>query len=239
MFYIRQCQKQKWLIHVWPKDNPEGEKYVPFRCCSWRHKGECRRWKGSQDFARVKEAILAHDHWLHVVLTYQYTPDLDIQALFRRGLHDWAKLRKRTQRRYGNYLYIQTWEVTRKGCPHCHMSVSNSELWHAAESIPPGADYHVRQKIAKRNWINLLQKQAVACGFGEVGWISRIRNAGEMAGYLTKLARELTGTGKEYQIPVDAPAHFRRLRASVGLLPPIHHNPDWTGELIGEHGEVL
>jgi hypothetical protein len=43
-----------------------------------------------------------------------------------------------------------------------------------------------------------------------------------MAGYLVKLARELVGADNKSQIPWDAPPHFRRLRATRGLLPPVH-----------------
>ena len=52
-----------------------------------------------------------------------------------------------------------------------------------------------------------------------------------MAGYLTKLARELTGAGVKSQVPVNAPRHFRRIRASAKLLPPRKKNPDITGIL--------
>jgi hypothetical protein len=53
-----------------------------------------------------------------------------------------------------------------------------------------------------------------------------------MAGYLVKLTRELTGAGPKNQIPVNAPRHFRRLRASKGLLPPRKKNDHVTGALV-------
>lgn len=69
-----------------------------------------------------------------------------------------------------------------------------------------------------------------------------MRSQERMAQYLRKKASELVGGGKKsYQIPINAPPRFRRLRASCKLLPPIHHNPDWTGELhlYTKEGEVL
>lgn len=53
-----------------------------------------------------------------------------------------------------------------------------------------------------------------------------------MAGYLVKLARELTGSARKDQVPVDAPSHFRRLRASRGLLPAAFTGSgEYTGEM--------
>jgi len=52
-----------------------------------------------------------------------------------------------------------------------------------------------------------------------------------MAGYLTKLSRELVDANGKGQIPYDAPPHFRRLRASRGVLPKPHKS-NLTGWLV-------
>jgi hypothetical protein len=61
---------------------------------------------------------------------------------------------------------------------------------------------------------------AVASGFGYKLAIKRLYDSAGIAGYLSKVSRELTGSGAKSQIPVDAPPHFRRIRASRQTLPP-------------------
>jgi hypothetical protein len=69
-------------------------------------------------------------------------------------------------------------------------------------------------------------------GFGWRCWGEQLSGKSEaIAGYLTKLSRELTGAGPKGQIPIDAPRHFRRLRASRKTLPP-RRKSDWTGRLV-------
>lgn len=219
MDYISACAGRAWTLQTWPKAEPWDTHESHFRCGSWRHAGPCRQFKGAQDFVRIKEAIESHRFWMHIVLTYPTWVGRDIAALYRHGLRDWSKLRKRTQRRYGDYKYIQVWEQTRKGFPHCHMAVSCARLFDGC-GLDPIKNFH-----------GLLRDQATASGFGKIGWCEPIRSAGAMAGYLGKLCREMTGCGKDYQIPTNAPKGFRRLRASVRLLPPVAHNPEITGFL--------
>ena len=83
----------------------------------------------------------------------------------------------------------------------------------------------------KRSW---LEPAAVACGFGPICHLGPIQGTERMAGYLTKLARELTGAAIKNQIPVNAPRHFRRLRASRGMLPPRMKSAEYTGKLVRE-----
>lgn len=231
MKYIKACECRQWHLRVWPRavddkgeitEQPEQAIAVPFRCRSWRHEGECREWKGSQDFARIREAIASRAFWCHMVVTYRNPGGEPDDAVFRKCVFHWAKLRKRIVRRFGKIQYIQTWEVHRSLWPHVHIAISNRNLQEAAVWEP------------KTNWIRLLLRSAHECGFGYVGWLEPLRSQDELAGYLVKIERELTGTGKEYQIPLNAPKNFRRLRASVRLLPPPYKNPDYTGELVKE-----
>lgn len=80
----------------------------------------------------------------------------------------------------------------------------------------------------RREW---LEPHAVDCGFGQRTWIEAIEGTDGMAGYLTKLSRELTGAQGKDQIPEDAPAHFRRIRASVRTLPPVRRS-ELTGRMV-------
>ena len=228
MLYIEKCEVQAWHLETWPKNGDGEHQCHPYRCGSWRHAGDCRLHKAQQDYSRIRDAIASRTHWLHVVLTYPTWTSEDVKALYRQGLHDWAKLRKRTKTRYGEYKYIQVWERTRKGYPHCHMAVSCERLFSECGSDPI------------RNFHNQLRDAAVECGFGKIGWCERIDSPEIMSKYLSKLCEEISGNGKDYQTPTNAPKNFRRLRASVRLLPPIRKNPDMTGvlRLYALDGEV-
>jgi len=91
------------------------------------------------------------------------------------------------------------------------------------------------------NFWELLRVPAVECGFGKIGWCKKIFPGSHMAEYMSKLCREISGTGKDYQTPTNAPKGWRRLRASVRMLPPVYKNPDISGFLrfCNLHGEIL
>lgn len=122
--------------------------------------------------------------------------------------------------KWGPIEYIQTWERHRSGWPHVNVLVSNGPL---AKACAGWGWVDVR-----RDW---LIHEAVASGFGKVVYIKPMEDRLKMAGYLTKLAQELTGAGFKNQVPRNAPHHFRRLRASRGLLPKPYKDPDLTGAL--------
>lgn len=217
--YIQACECGGWHLNLWRWDDTNDRVNVAFKCRSWRHEGACRLWKGAQDFVRCKEAIEKWDYWCHVVLTFRPVVGVTPAMLFKDGIRRWSKLRKRVERQYERMKYIQTWEVHRSGMPHVHLAISNVKLWETSLSTP------------RKNWEKTLQEHAVACGFGEIGWVEPIRSKHAMAGYLTKLSRELTGTGVKLQVPTNAPKHFRRLRSSRSLLPPVHRGIEFTGVL--------
>lgn len=217
--YVIACECGAWHLETWKKASPDQKTKMAFKCRSWRHEGACRLWKGAQDFTRCKEAIEKWDFWLHLVLTFARPKGLTSRQMYLEGKERWSVLRKRIVRAFGKIKYIQTWERHRTGHPHVHIALSNCELFESAVATP------------RENWENILQSNAVECGFGSIGWLERLNSKVRMAAYLAKLARELTGRGKDYQVPVNAPKNFRRLRASVRLLPPVHKDPDLTGLL--------
>jgi len=219
MKYVTACEIDAWTIETWPKDDPDLHSFRVFRCHSWRHRGECQVWKGQQDYTRIKDALDSRDFWMHVTLTYPLHQYSDIKKLYSWGCVHWSKLRKRLHRRFGKFEYIQIWEVTRRDVPHCHMAVTSERLYSECGRDPIN------------NFHRLIQEAAIECGFGKVGWCEKIRSRVGMSGYLLKLERELTGKAKGCQIPIDSPPHFRRLRASRGLLPPVLKDPDITGAL--------
>lgn len=220
MRYVHACERCLWHLRVWHPSAPMDVKRVPFRCRSWRHPGECCLWKGAQDWTRVKEAISTRSDWTYIVLTYSQSDWQNWKDQYVASCQIFSALWKRLTRKFGRSQYIQTWERHQRGGLHCNVLIGNSTIFQSVRD-----DY----THFKRRW---LRPNAVACGFGKINYATTFRKgtADSLAGYLTKLARELVGAGTKGQIPFDAPPHFRRLRASRGLLPPILKS-EMTGTL--------
>lgn len=217
---IEACQDGSWSLATWKKADGEDPKASPFRCRSWRHEGDCRAECGACDFARISQALGEHGHWTYIVLTYPAKEWPDVARLFRFGLVSWARLRKRLIRQYGNILYIQTWEIHNSGYPHVNVVISSEPIQSAAAAE------------AKPDYPKFLSPLAKECGFGWKCYAEPMKSPDALAGYLTKLALELTGAARKNQIPINAPRHFRRIRASRGLLPKRFKNEDYTGQLF-------
>lgn len=216
---ISACKAGTWSILTWKKDGTGTITATPFRCKSWRHSGECRAWCGACDFARISTAIAQHDGWVYINLTYPHHDWPRVAELFRFGVVSWSRLRKRLTREYGPIKYIQTWEIHKSGYPHLNVLVCNRVLFDRVHHD------------AAREKRTVLVPGAVACGFGKECWLESMRDRSRMAGYLTKLALELTGADIKDQVPVNAPPHFRRIRASRGLLPKRIKDDTITGTL--------
>jgi hypothetical protein len=173
------------------------------------------------DWWRVKQALEKRDDWVYIVLTFAQggTEEERFKTYYLAG-KCWDLLRKKLTWRYEVIAYIQTWERHKKGGCHANLVIGNPQICYQVEQ-----DW----KAWRRNTLIPL---AVSSGFGPVAWVERAdRKGGRLAGYLTKLANELTDSGGKDQVPVDAPPHFRRIRASRGLLPK-KPDPDLTGELV-------
>lgn len=214
------CEQGDWTILTWNNEDGSNPRVMPFKCHSWRHAGECRDFCGACDFARVSEAIRSRQHWTYAVLTYPARQWPDVAELFRFGVIHWSRLRKRLIRRYGAIEYIQTWEVHKSGYPHVNVVISNEELYNSTVS---------NHFLVKKEEIDPMCHEV---GFGFCRWLEPLRDNDRMAGYLVKLGLELTGHARKNQTPVNAPRHFRRLRASRGLLPKRLKNDKITGQLL-------
>jgi hypothetical protein len=220
MRYIDACQNQEWSVATWGRADGEDPRVRPYRCGSWRHEGDCRAACGACDFARIMQALSEHTNWTYFVFTYPCREWKSAQALYRFGLHSWGALRKRIVRKFGKILYIQTWEMHRNGKPHVNVVISNPEISRLACE---------NYRALRREWFipNL-----VDIGFGRRCWIKPLYDQERLAGYLTKLGLELHGATNKDQIPINAPKHFRRLRASVRLLPKRFRDDTITGQLF-------
>jgi len=217
---IRACAGKSWTIATWRKDGTGKPQARRFECRSWRHSGECRRWKGAHDYARIRKAIADNPGgWVYMVLTFDPSKWKNEWAAYRGAIKCWAKLRKRIVREFAQMAYLQTWERHKGGFPHVNILIRNQAV----------ADECAKHDPNKWRW---LKDNAAQCGFGWKTWIEPMKRPDAMAGYLTKLSRELVGADSKDQVPVNAPRHFRRLRASRGLLPPPQKNAEVTGCLI-------
>jgi len=214
---VKACAEQRWHLHLWDPANPadHGRRF-PWFCRSWRHEGDCRLWKGAQDFQRVKQALAGKSTWTYLVLSLPQATYRNQWSMFRGGLFLWAKLRKRITREYGPFEYIQTWERHQKGGPHVNIVIESQVF--QDQCYTRGREY-------RHDWLG---NHAEQVGFGWWYAVRPMYNRAGLAWYLTKLDAELIGAGQKNQVPVNAPPHFRRLRASRGTLPPV-----MRGELTG------
>lgn len=162
------------------------------------------------------------DHWVYLVLTLIHSNYVNEWAAYNAGYFHWKKFSKRLVRLFGALAYVQTWERHKSGFPHANVAIHNEEIWQRCKGD------------GWRGFRQLLKPMLVECGFGYVVHVAPLRPGGSLTltGYLTKLSRELTGAGVKDQIPLNAPPGFRRLRASRGLLAPIHRPGDHQGALL-------
>lgn len=227
MKYIEACKECKWHLRIWPKGNPENGWECVYRCKSWRHDGECSQWRASQDFSRIVEAVQTRNDWTYTVFTYPTNDWPDKAKLYKFGVVSWSRLRKRMVERFGKFAYIQTWEAHKSGYPHMNCLIGNPELWKLAKNYPHKANGKNLSLVE-----SIVSHMAKPCGFGWKVYVDAVRSREGMSDYLVKQCEELTGAGQKDQRPLAAPPHFRRIRASRGLLPPIRHNPELTGQML-------
>jgi len=239
--YINACRVGAWSIVTWPVADPSEVKFRKFKCRSWRHEGECSRWKGAQDFARIASALKENrGSWTYIVQTFARDREFRNPYEAYKGLYFcWAKQRKRIFRKWKDFKYITLVEKHRdrtdketgeiiQGWPHLNILIRNEALAKACA----GDGW----KSVRRNW---LEPVAKACGFGMRTWIEPVRGSEKMAGYFVKLCGTAGELSKPSQSPDNAPKNFRRLRASQGLLPLPYKNPDFTGCLEKEPLEIV
>ena len=180
---VEMCESGSHVLVLWDKLTGRPS-MSPFRCNSWRCP-RCQRFKGAQDFVRVRNAILKHgDSWVYLVLTMVPGEYFDDCAAYEAGYSNWKKLSKRLIRAFGPLSYVQTWEAHKSGFPHVNLVIQNRLITEACSGD------------GWRSWRQWLIPHLRACGFGRVVHVQALRSGtgAGLAGYLTKLSRELTGS---------------------------------------------
>jgi hypothetical protein len=239
---VEACEREDWSLLSWPSDvswdpktgeisNPSGSEPVRrrFLCGSWRCR-RCSRWRGAIDWARCAEAVASRTWWLYLVLTFDPAAYSGPWEAFQQAGQNWHHhLKPALQAKGGKLAYLQTWEQHQSGWPHANLILTGDRLQRFVEQLgieDGSVTKHGKTRRTKfpRGFRDWLVSKATAAGFGSVLWVEVIDDEvpEALAGYLTKLARELTGApggAKGDQSPTMAPRHFRRIRASRGLLP--------------------
>ncbi len=236
--YVHACENEAWHLHLEPFDHATGElgmpMRVPFKCHSWRHQGDCRRWIAAQNYSRISKALEPKRprDVLLMVLTLKPSEWRDRWEAFAELSARWRSLLKAITRTYGTRRpdridskgkahkrpnvtpdWVATVEIHKSGWPHMNVVLVSPVL----------ADEKQARALA---W---LKRHAVMCGFGPMASLERARSKGKVANYIVKVAGE-TDSGapratvgevaKISQLPINAPPHFRRLRSARGFLPP-------------------
>lgn len=250
------CEREAWTLLSWPAgaslDRATGELVAegepvrrPFLCGSWRCR-RCALWRGAVDWTRCRDAVCARPWWLYIVLTFDPSAWASPWDAYREAGRCWNDhLRESLRSRVGRFGYLQTWEAHVNRWPHVNMLLCGDSLreWVEGSGVVEKdhlSPYSGRSRRCQfpRAWRRWLRDAAQRAGFGPVAWVEVIapENPDALAGYLCKLARELTGApggAKGEQSPVDAPKGFRRIRASRGILPPTHKpTGNYTGALL-------
>lgn len=234
---INACEREAWSLTLWPKAGEEAgqPKRIPFLCGSWRCR-RCAAWRGAVDWRRCSKAVTGRDWWLYVVLTFDPTAYADKWEAFKEAGRCWNNsLRESFRHKAGKVEYLQTWEATRNGWPHVNIVLTGDNLRDVVEAGGiQRREHRGRTCLFPREFRRWMRDAAQRAGFGPVAWAEVLAPEAKeaMAGYLVKLATELVGAAnkKGDQSPVQAPRHFRRIRASRGLLPAGPKGTgDWTG----------
>jgi hypothetical protein len=182
-----------------------------------------------------------------VVLTFDPKAWSSRWDAYKRGAWLWDhRLRRRLERRHGKLSYVQTWERHASGWPHLNLLVSSDELREHVSALPSEHREDANAGHGKGrlcHWTAYrreLGPLVEGSGFGQRLWCEIVDSRQSLASYLAKIAEEFSRAAFKVgdQRPLGAPPHFRRVRASRGLLPE-RKRVGWVQDGIDEEtGEV-
>lgn len=231
LWSVRTCEAGSASLLIWQGEAGNSDRSpqaAPYRCHSWRCK-VCGWAVAREDFRRVEAAAHSRDRWLYGVLTFDprdFAGDRDAAFIEAGRLWD-KRLRRAIERQFDRLDYVQTWERhPRTGWPHVNLLFRSDALLKHVDALglerrPVPHGRRPRFSLFTR-WRRDFRAAAMRSGFGRMVWLEVVQDRRGMAHYLAKVAQEFTGSAAKDgdQRPFQAPPHFRRLRASRGLLPP-------------------
>lgn len=148
--------------------------------------------------------------------------------LYHAASHLWRRdLKPKLEREWGRFSFVLTWEKTRRGVPHLNVLIDAGAAWRLIDrtggwrwQAARGSSRRCRFSKALRDE---LQQWVHAVGFGQRFWVEVCHPEDDaLAGYVSKLAMEMTCAQAKGQSPTNRPRGFNRYSASAGLL-----NPRW------------
>lgn len=244
--HVRHCSgtgSRDWAIYTWDPTNPALVTRSPYMCNSWRCT-VCRRHEAAVTFARTKAAFEGIEGWDPTrlgffVLTldrdgwYSGQPWKNERAAYAALGSMARKFIKRLNRKAvkegvepPGIRWAATVEAHKTGWPHYQLTIYLPEQWR--DELPTERGYQIGWSFLSEE----LRTHAEAVGWGKHSSFERARDAGAALGYLIGTAGKHEASigelSKITQLPLNAPARFRRLRSGKGFLPP-----RWKGTKTG------
>lgn len=253
--HVRHCSgtgSRDWAIYTWDPTNPALVTRSPYMCNSWRCR-VCRRHEAAVTFARTKAAFEGIEEHPDFPGNGGWDPTrlgFFVLTLDRNGWYSgrpWKnereayaslgsmarKFLKRLNRKAvkegvepPGIRWTATVEAHKTGWPHYQLTIYLPPEWR--DELPTEKGYRI-------GWSELTEEiraHACAVGWGKVSSFERARDAQAALGYLIGTAGKHEASigelAKITQLPLNAPARFRRLRSGKNFLPP-----RWKGSKTG------
>lgn len=240
-----------WWFYTWNEGTAgEGLSRRPYRCKSWRCRGECQRKDAAITFRRIQQAFepFAADSVCFLVLTLDRDGTHngegwpDTETAYRELARMCRLLLKRLRRRWpdiGSH-WVAIPEAHRSGWPHVNLLIASPMLAAFLRGCKPDASG--RCVVRGDLWA-----QVVESGWGLQSTAEVARSPDALAGYIAKLSGDIAEEGRRggvpgatsgevvklSQVPYNAPKGFRRLRSGRGFLPPRYPGrPGRTGRIV-------
>ena len=248
---VRRCALGGSTLVSWPRGRlgvPGTEFKLSRLLCGSYRCPRCAYGGAMQDLRRIQTGVTSRPFWIYCVLTVDRKDWRDPWEVYRSAGALWdRRLRGMLRRRFGRVEYVQTWEAHRSGWPHLNLLMTAPSLKADVELYPQEfreVESHGRKRMAHwTGWrsrrrgktertagkLDTWSSWVERCGFGAYKWVEIVDSPEGVACYLAKVAREIAATmWKEGdQRPLNAPPHFRRIRASKGLLPTAKEAIRW------------
>lgn len=210
--YVQACADRAWtlVLHLRGRARSKANRRIyPYKCRSWRHAGDCARWRASYEFRRVKDALERQGNrgLTFLVLTFDQTPTATHRPTrkwknrweaFRALWRAWQSFRQAIERTFpGAHV------ARRKGARAVlsYGTEARSGFVSTVEAHRSGWPHlnvilvndGLRRALVERpdearRW---LVTHAVRCGFGFALFAEPVRSREEIASYIVKLAGEV------------------------------------------------
>lgn len=257
---VSQCTRQGgrgWLLWLWASARPDLKLCCPYYCGSHRcvhpdgRPTDCARHNAAVMFARIKEALesYAAAQCLTMVLTidrngyYGGKVHKDVSEAYRGLLKMFDAFMHRLRRWIAKMgwlplrnEWVSVTEAHASGWPHVNVLIVHPQLAQYVEDLRNEKLNAGKSANAARLFDGELLGMLLDSGWGRQSSIEAVRSKDCMAAYIAKVTQHqdsmLGELAKLTQTPLNAPAHFRRLRSGKGFLPPRRCNPEWTGAFV-------